>query len=78
MRISDAGHAANIEYWKAVADRYRRQRDDAMREVTKLQAILLKETGKAYDGNDYLREIHRSRTKARALVRLKSFLRRFV
>lgn len=78
MRISEAGYAANIEYWKAVADRYRRQRDDAVREINRLQAILLESTGKAHDGNDYLREIHRSRTTANGIVRIKSFIRRFL
>lgn len=78
MRISEPGMVANIEYWKSVADRYRRQRDDAIREVNRLQAILLQATGKAHDGNDYLREIHRSRTTAKGLVRIRSFFRRFL
>ena len=77
MRLSDAGLASNLDYWKRVADRYRMQRDEALVEVKKLQAILIERTGKAYDGLDYLREIHATRTKARAIVRIKNFFRRF-
>lgn len=77
MRLSEAGLASNLTYWKNVADRYRRQRDEALQEVKKLQSILLEKTGKAYDGNDYLREIQETRSRARAIVRIRSFFRRF-
>ena len=56
-----------MQYWRDCAFRYRQQRDDALKTVNALQTILLKETGKAYDGNDYLREIQRTRTTGPSL-----------
>jgi hypothetical protein len=62
MKLSEAGHTSNIEYWKAVAKRYQSQRDMALQKVQFLQERMLAETGKAYDGNDWLRtgRCHRS------------------
>lgn len=77
MRLSEAGLASNLDYWKRVADRYRVQRDEALMEVKQLQALLLEKTGKAYDGLDYLREIQRSRATNRGIARLRAFIRRF-
>ena len=62
--LSEAGLQANLEYWKNLAVRYRKQRDHALNEVRSLQAILLEKTGRAYDGQDYLREIHKTQEKA--------------
>jgi len=56
MKLSEAGHTSNIEYWKAVARRYQSQRDMALQKVQFLQERMLEETGKAYDGNDWLRQ----------------------
>jgi hypothetical protein len=33
MKLSEAGHTSNIEYWKAVAKRYQSQRDMALQKV---------------------------------------------
>jgi hypothetical protein len=57
MKLSEAGHASNIDYWKAVARRYQSQRDMALQKVQFLQERMLEETGKAYDGNDWLRVV---------------------
>lgn len=57
MRLSEAGHTSNIEYWKNVARRYQAQRDMALKQVKFMQEKMLAETGKAYDGNDWLRQI---------------------
>ena len=57
MKLSEAGHTSNIEYWKAVARRYQSQRDMALKQVQFMQEKMLSETGKAYDGNDWLREV---------------------
>jgi hypothetical protein len=57
MKLSEAGHTSNIEYWKAVAKRYQSQRDMALQKVQFLQERMLAETGKAYDGNDWLRQV---------------------
>ena len=57
MKLSEAGHTSNIEYWKAVARRYQAQRDMALQKVRFLQERMLEETGKAYDGNDWLRVV---------------------
>ena len=56
--------ANNIEYWKRVAARYRRQRDTAIKEINRLNCQLLLQTGKAQDGHDYLREIQQSAARA--------------
>jgi phage-related protein len=71
--IGNAGLKANLDYWMALAERHRKQRDNAMLEVRKLQAILLEKTGRAYDGQDYLREI--KETEASATWR--NYLRNF-
>jgi hypothetical protein len=57
MKLSEAGHTSNIEYWKTVAKRYQAQRDMALQKVQFLQERMLAETGKAYDGNDWLRQL---------------------
>jgi hypothetical protein len=31
MKLSEAGHTSNIDYWKAVAKRYQAQRDMAFK-----------------------------------------------
>ena len=77
MRLSESGLASNLDYWKNVSERYRKQRDEALREVEKLQKILLEQTGKAYDGKDWLREVQASRTTGRLRLRLMKFIRRF-
>lgn len=77
MRLSESGLTSNIEYWKNVSERYRKQRDEALKEVAKLQKILLEQTGKAYDGNDWLREVQASRATARFRSRVMAFIRRF-
>ena len=76
MRLSEAGLASNIEYWKRVADRYRSQRDDALREVQALQRELYKSTGKAYDGYDYIRDIQRTKASRSLFNRISLFFRR--
>ena len=76
MRLSEAGLEANIDYWKRVADRYRAQRDDALREVRSLQEELYKQTGKAFDGYDYLREIKRTQVKRGFFAQLLFLIRR--
>ena len=57
MKLSEAGHTSNIEYWKAVARRYQAQRDMALKQVQFMQEKMLAETGKAYDGKDWLRVV---------------------
>lgn len=57
MKLSEAGHVSNIEYWKNVAQRYQAQRDMALKELRFVQQKMLEETGKAYDGKDWLREV---------------------
>lgn len=57
MKLSEAGHTSNIEYWKAVARRYQAQRDMALKQVQFMQEKMLAETGKAYDGKDWLRAV---------------------
>ena len=47
MKLSEAGHTSNIEYWKAVAKRYQSQRDMALQKVQFLQERMLEETGKS-------------------------------
>lgn len=54
----------DIEHWKRLAARYRKQRDAAVKEINRLNRQLLLQTGKAQDGNDYLREIQQSQTRA--------------
>jgi hypothetical protein len=71
--VSEAGLKANLDYWKNVADRYRQERDAALREAELVREILLRETGKAYDGDDWLREIARTKTSNGVWRWIKSF-----
>ena len=64
----------NIEYWKRLSERYRRQRDMAVREIQSLQKQLYIATGCAHDGNDYLRQIRATRTTPDIRQRLKTLL----
>lgn len=64
----------NIEYWKRLSERYRRQRDMAIREIQSLQKQLYISTGCARDGNDYLRQIRATRTTATIRHRIKNLL----
>jgi hypothetical protein len=41
MKLSEAGHTSNIDYWKAVAKRYQSQRDMALQKVQFLQERML-------------------------------------
>ena len=77
MRLSESGLASNLDYWKNVSERYRKQRDEALKEVEKLQRILLEQTGKAYDGKDWLREVKASGTTNKFSSRVKAFIGRF-
>jgi hypothetical protein len=73
MKLSEAGLKSNISYWQAVAARYQRQRDRAVKQLEQCQAILLKETGKAYDGHDWIREVARTKAQASWKHRLRNF-----
>jgi hypothetical protein len=73
--LGKAGLEANLEYWKALAERHRKQRDRAMHEVRKLQAILLAKTGRAYDGQDYLRVIKETEYRVTWRDRLRRLVR---
>ena len=64
----------SIEYWKRLSERYRRQRDMAIREIQSLQKQLYISTGCAHDGNDYLRQIRATRTTPDIRQRLKNLL----
>ena len=77
MRLSESGLASNLDYWKNVSERYRKQRDQALKEVERLQKILLEETGKAHDGKDWLREVKASGTTHKFRSRVKAFIGRF-
>lgn len=74
MKLSEAGHTSNIEYWKAVARRYQTQRDMALQQVKFMQEKMLAETGKAYDGKDWLRVV--AATGARRNDPLHNFFRK--
>ena len=74
MKLSEAGHTSNIEYWKAVARRYQAQRNMALEKVKFLQEKMLAETGKAYDGNDWLRVV--AATGARRNNPIQNFFRK--
>jgi len=41
VKLSEAGHTSNIEYWKAVARRYQTQRDMALQQVKFMQEKML-------------------------------------
>jgi hypothetical protein len=64
---------ANLEYWKGVAARYQKQRDNAWLEAELVRQILLKQTGRAYDGNDWLRDIARTKTTNSFWRRIKTY-----
>jgi hypothetical protein len=70
---NEAAYRANIQYWQSVAARYQRERDAALVEAELVRKILLAETGKAYDGNDWLREVARTQTRNTVWHRIKSF-----
>jgi hypothetical protein len=63
-----------IEYWQRLSERYRRQRDMAVREIQSLQKQLYIATGCAKDGNDYLRQIRATRTKPTIKQRIRNLL----
>ena len=63
-----------VEHWKRLSERYRRQRDMAVREIQLLQKQLYIATGCAQDGHDYLRQIQATRTKPTVKQRLKNLL----
>lgn len=64
----------SIEYWQRLSERYRRQRDMAVREIQLLQKQLYIATGCANDGNDYLRQIRATRTRPSISRRIKNLL----
>lgn len=78
MKLSEAGLQSNLEYWRRVSERYRAQRDDALREVSRLQKELLTATGKARDGRDYLRDILATKQDASFKQRMKNLLKGFL
>jgi hypothetical protein len=63
-----------VEYWQRLSERYRRQRDMAVREIQSLQKQLYIATGCAQDGNDYLRQIRATRTSPNLKQRIKNLL----
>ena len=63
-----------VEYWQRLSERYRRQRDMAVREIQLLQKQLYIATGCAQDGNDYLRQIRATRTSPNLKQRIKNLL----
>lgn len=63
-----------VEYWKRLSERYRRQRDMAVREIQFLQKQLYIATGCARDGHDYLRQIRATRTSPTFRQRLKNLI----
>jgi hypothetical protein len=79
MPLKEATLRANALYWQEVADRYRIERDKALRESAEMQRILLEQTGRAWDGNDYLREVVESKAESlRWKDRVYNFLRRVI
>jgi hypothetical protein len=60
----------NVEHWKRLSERYRKQRDRAVREVQCLQKQLYIATGQAKDGNDYLRQIKATEARPPVYVRV--------
>jgi len=64
---------ANLEYWKNLAARYQKQRDDAWLEAELVRRILLKQTGRAYDGDDWLRDVARTKATSSFWRRLKTY-----
>lgn len=79
MPLKEASLRANAMYWQEVAERYRRERDKALAEAAEMQRILLEQTGRAWDGNDYLREVIESKEESPRLKdRFYNFLRRYI
>jgi hypothetical protein len=79
MPLKEATLRANALYWQEVAERYRIERDKALRESAEMQRILLEQTGRAWDGNDYLREVVESKAESlRWKDRVYNFLRRVI
>jgi hypothetical protein len=79
MPLKEATLRANALYWQEVAERYRIERDKALRESAEMQRILLEQTGRAWDGNDYLREVMESKAESlRWKDRVYNFLRRVI
>ena len=79
MPLKEATLRANALYWQEVAERYRIERDKALRESAEMQRILLERTGRAWDGNDYLREVMESKAESlRWKDRVYNFLRRVI
>jgi hypothetical protein len=79
MPLKEATLRANALYWQEVAERYRIERDKALRESAEMQRILLEQTGRAWDGNDYLREVMDSKAESlRWKDRIYNFLRRVI
>lgn len=79
MPLKEAALRANVLYWQEVADRYRLERDKALREAAEMQRILLEQTGRAWDGNDYLREVLETQQESlRWKDRFYNFLRRVI
>jgi hypothetical protein len=63
-----------VEYWQRLSERYRRQRDMAVREIQLLQKQLYIATGCAQDGNDYLRQIRATHSRPTIKQRIKNLL----
>lgn len=63
-----------VEYWQRLSERYRRQRDMAVREIQLLQKQLYIATGCAKDGNDYLRQIRATQSRPTIKQRIKNLL----
>ena len=79
MPLKEASLRANAMYWQEVADRYRKERDKALAEASEMQRILLEQTGRAWDGNDYLREVIESKAESPRLKdRFFNFIRRYI
>jgi len=65
-----------IEHWKKLSERYRKQRDRAVREIQCLRKELYIATGEARDGNDYLRQIKATKVRSPVYVRVLNLFRR--
>jgi hypothetical protein len=65
-----------IEHWKKLSERYRKQRDRAVREIQCLRKELYIATGEAKDGNDYLRQIKATNVRSPVYVRVLNLFRR--
>jgi len=66
----------SVEHWKRLSERYRKQRDRAVREVQCLQKQLYIATGQARDGNDYLRQIKANNVRSPVYGRVLNLFRR--